>query len=303
MVAAHSGNPTIRIAKTQATYLGRFSRNRGFAGDADSLALRFRDLRCSQPRKSVFNEHPPIFKHEGLNHDAGRPPCRKLHVFCETRRRHDNSSLTSKSCPPLPLDHLFFAGLHRLQGQTQGRQPSCHPNARLAAGAGVWRVLSGEGRGNFSQHGVPIEIHNATGDTPMWKLVDKGTVDFATTSADLLVEAARPGRMSWQSSRSIRLRRRGSWFIGARGFKISTMSSTHIPAHSATESNSWLKFLLKKYPNPTVTITGDTIGVGVVLAKSRTIPSNVSLPASRSINARGATPRRFWWPMPGSIRM
>ena len=120
--------------------------------------------------------------------------------------------------------------------------------------------------GNFSQRGISIDIHNASGTVPIWKLVAKGDTDFATTSADLLVEARSQGADVVALFAVYQTSPQGIMVHRARGFT----SIDDVFTHSGTlgaEAATWRNFLLAKYPNPAVTMTADPSGVGVFLAK------------------------------------
>jgi NitT/TauT family transport system substrate-binding protein len=121
--------------------------------------------------------------------------------------------------------------------------------------------------GGFSSRGANIDIHNASGDVMPWKLVDQGQTDFATTSADLLVEGRAKGADVVALFAVYQTSPQGIMVHKARGFKSIGDVFTHPGTLGAESENSWAKFMLAKFPNPAVTVTALPSSIGVFLAK------------------------------------
>ena len=90
--------------------------------------------------------------------------------------------------------------------------------------------------------------------------------DFATTAADQVLLARSKGADVVAIFAVYQTFPQGIMVHKARGFKTIEDVFTH-PGTLAAEKDSWLDYLLAKFPNPKVTITGYGSGIAAFLAK------------------------------------
>jgi NitT/TauT family transport system substrate-binding protein len=120
--------------------------------------------------------------------------------------------------------------------------------------------------GQFKANGLAVELKVAGAGAPTWQLVDRGSTEFATTSADQVLIARAQGVDVVAVFAVYQTFPQGIMTHKSRGLK-SIADVFNSPGILAAEDNAWLKFLLKKYPQPTVKITGYAGGVATFLAR------------------------------------
>ncbi|HET6248067.1 MAG TPA: ABC transporter substrate-binding protein [Tepidisphaeraceae bacterium] len=148
--------------------------------------------------------------------------------------------------------------------------------------------------GEFSRRGVNIDIQNASGDAmEPWKQVDRGKADFATTSADLLVDARAHKADVVALFAVYQTSPQGIMVHKARGFKTIGDVFTHPGTLGAEADNAWVKFLLAKFPNPAVTITADPPGIGVFMAKPNYSQQCFITSEPLEVKRQGGDPQTF----------
>lgn len=118
----------------------------------------------------------------------------------------------------------------------------------------------------FKDRGLNVMLTSAGAGAPTWQLVASGQTEFATTAADQVLIARARGADVVAIFAVYQTFPQGIMVHEARGFHSIEDVFTH-PGTLAAEDDTWLKFLLGKYPNPKVTITGYTSGVAAFLAK------------------------------------
>lgn len=120
--------------------------------------------------------------------------------------------------------------------------------------------------GAFQKHGLDVTLKSAGAGAPTWQLVASGQTEFATTAADQVLIARSKGADVVAIFAVYQTFPQGIMAHKARGFKTIEDVFTH-PGTLAAEDDTWLKFLLAKYPKPVVTITSYTGGIAAFLAK------------------------------------
>jgi len=118
----------------------------------------------------------------------------------------------------------------------------------------------------FKNRGLNVMLTSAGAGAPTWQLVASGQTEFATTAADQVLIARSRGADVVAIFAVYQTFPQGIMVHEARGFHSIEDVFTH-PGTLAAEDDTWLKYLLAKYPNPKVTITGYTSGVAAFLAK------------------------------------
>lgn len=120
--------------------------------------------------------------------------------------------------------------------------------------------------GAFKKCGLDVALASAGAGAPTWQLVASKQTDFATTAADQVLLARSKGADVVAIFAVYQTFPQGIMVHKARGFKsIDDVFSQ--PGILAAEKDSWLDFLLAKFPNPKVTITGYGSGIAAFLAK------------------------------------
>lgn len=120
--------------------------------------------------------------------------------------------------------------------------------------------------GAFKKRGLNIALASAGAGAPTWQLVASKQTDFATTAADQVLLARSKGADVVALFAVYQTFPQGIMVHQARGFKTIEDVFTH-PGTLAAEDDTWLKYLLAKFPNPKVTITGYSSGIAAFLAK------------------------------------
>ncbi|MDB5304794.1 MAG: hydroxymethylpyrimidine transporter substrate-binding protein, partial [Phycisphaerales bacterium] len=118
----------------------------------------------------------------------------------------------------------------------------------------------------FGKHGIDIDLAVGGESVATWQRVDRGDVDFATTSADQLLIARAQGADVVAVFAVYQTSPQGVMVHKARGFSTMKDVFTH-PGTLAAEPDVWLKFLLKKYGPGQVQLTAYAGGVATFLAK------------------------------------
>lgn len=120
--------------------------------------------------------------------------------------------------------------------------------------------------GAFKKRGLNVALASAGAGAPTWQLVAGGQTDFATTAADQVLLARSKGADVVAIFAVYQTFPQGIMVHQARGFKTIADIFTH-PGTLAAEKDSWLDYLLGKFPDPKVTITGYSGGVAAFLAR------------------------------------
>lgn len=118
--------------------------------------------------------------------------------------------------------------------------------------------------GAFKSRGLNVTIQN---NGSAWQLVANGQSDFGTTSADQVLLARSRGADIVALFAVYQTSPQGIMVHGARGFTKIDDVFTHAGVLGA-ENNAWLKFLLSKFPSPTVKVAGIPQGLGVFMAQA-----------------------------------
>ena len=114
--------------------------------------------------------------------------------------------------------------------------------------------------GAFKKHGLDVAIHSAGAGAPTWQLVASKQTEFATTAADRVLLARSKGADVVAVFAVYQTFPQGIMAHQARGFTTIEDVFTH-PGTLAAEDDTWLKYLLSKYPRPRVSITGYSGGI------------------------------------------
>jgi NitT/TauT family transport system substrate-binding protein len=120
--------------------------------------------------------------------------------------------------------------------------------------------------GAFKNRGLNVSLASAGAGAMTWQLVAGGLTEFATTAADQVLIARSKGADVVAIFAVYQTFPQGIMVHAARGFHSIEDVFTH-PGILAAEHDTWLDFLLAKFPNPKVTITGYGSGVSAFLAK------------------------------------
>jgi NitT/TauT family transport system substrate-binding protein len=118
----------------------------------------------------------------------------------------------------------------------------------------------------FAKHGIDVDLMVGGESVATWQRVDRGEVDFATTSADQLLIARAQGADVVAVFAVYQTSPQGVMVHKARGFSTMKDVFTH-PGTLAAEPDVWLKFLLKRYGPGQVQLTAYAGGVATFLAK------------------------------------
>jgi NitT/TauT family transport system substrate-binding protein len=121
--------------------------------------------------------------------------------------------------------------------------------------------------GAFKKHGLDVSLASAGAGAPTWQLVAGKRTDFATTAADQVLIARANGADVVAIFVVYQTFPQGIMVHAARGFHSIEDVFTH-PGVLAAENDTWLQYLLAKFPNPKVSITGYGSGIAAFLAKS-----------------------------------
>jgi NitT/TauT family transport system substrate-binding protein len=121
--------------------------------------------------------------------------------------------------------------------------------------------------GAFKAHGLQVTLKTAGAGAPTWQLVASGQTTFATTAADQVLIARGRGADVVALFAVYQTFPQGIMAHRARAFHSIEDIFSH-PGTLAAENDTWLKFLLSKYKDPKVTITGYSGGISAFLAKS-----------------------------------
>jgi NitT/TauT family transport system substrate-binding protein len=120
--------------------------------------------------------------------------------------------------------------------------------------------------GAFKKHGLDVALKSAGAGAPTWQLVASKQTEFATTAADQVLIARSKGADVVAVFAVYQTFPQGIMAHKARGFHSIEDVFTH-PGTLAAEDDTWLKYLLAKYPQPKVTITSYSGGVAAFMAK------------------------------------
>jgi NitT/TauT family transport system substrate-binding protein len=120
--------------------------------------------------------------------------------------------------------------------------------------------------GLFKSHGLDVVLKSAGAGAPTWQLVASKQTDFATTAADQVLIARSSGADVVAIFAVYQTFPQGIMVHRARGLHSIEDVFTH-PGTLAAEDDAWLKYLLAKFPDPKVTITGYGSGIAAFLAK------------------------------------
>lgn len=120
--------------------------------------------------------------------------------------------------------------------------------------------------GLYKSHGLDVVLKSAGAGAPTWQLVASKQTEFATTAADQVLIARSRGADVVAIFAVYQTSPQGIMVHAARGFNSIADVFTH-PGTLAAEDDTWLKYLLGKFPNPKVSIVGYTSGVATFLAK------------------------------------
>ncbi len=120
--------------------------------------------------------------------------------------------------------------------------------------------------GNFTNHGLSIDIKSAGEGADMWQLIAQGKADFGTTAADQVLIARAKGADVVALFAVYQTCPQGVMVHKARGFKSLADVFTH-PGTLEAEDNAWLSFCRKKYAAHDVNITNYPGGIANFMAK------------------------------------
>jgi NitT/TauT family transport system substrate-binding protein len=120
--------------------------------------------------------------------------------------------------------------------------------------------------GAFQKRGLDVALKSAGAGAPTWQLVARKETEFATTAADQVLIARSKGADVVAVFAVYQTFPQGIMAHKARGFQSIEDVFTH-PGILAAENDTWLKYLLAKYPQPKVTITSYSGGIAAFLAK------------------------------------
>jgi NitT/TauT family transport system substrate-binding protein len=119
--------------------------------------------------------------------------------------------------------------------------------------------------GAFVRQGLDIDI-KPRGQGQTWKLVAEKVTDFATTAADQVLIAREQGADVVAIFATYQTFPQGIMVHKARGFsKIDDVFAS--PGTLEAEDNTWLKYLLAKFPGTKVKLTSNSPGIATFLAK------------------------------------
>lgn len=120
--------------------------------------------------------------------------------------------------------------------------------------------------GAFKKRGLQVSLASAGAGAPTWQLVARKQTDFATTAADQVLIARANGADVVAVFAVYQTFPQGIMVHAKRGFHSIQDVFTR-PGILAAEKDTWLEYLLAKFPDPKVTITGYGSGVAAFLAK------------------------------------
>jgi NitT/TauT family transport system substrate-binding protein len=119
----------------------------------------------------------------------------------------------------------------------------------------------------FSKRHLDVDLKVGGESVATWQRVDRGEVDFATTSADQVLIARTQGADVVAVFTVYQTFPQGVMVHKARGFTTMQDVFSHPGTLAAEPGAAWLKFLLKKYGPGQVQQTAYAGGVGAFLAK------------------------------------
>jgi NitT/TauT family transport system substrate-binding protein len=120
--------------------------------------------------------------------------------------------------------------------------------------------------GLYKSHGLDVVLKSAGAGAPTWQLVASKQTEFATTAADQVLIARSRGADVVAIFAVFQTSPQGIMVHAARGFSSIRDVFTH-PGTLAAEDDTWLKYLLGRFPNPTVSVVGYSSGIATFLAK------------------------------------
>jgi NitT/TauT family transport system substrate-binding protein len=120
--------------------------------------------------------------------------------------------------------------------------------------------------GAYKKRGLDVAIKSAGAGAPTWQLVASKQTEFATTAADQVLIARSKGADVVAVFAVYQTFPQGIMAHKARGLHSIEDVFMH-PGTLAAEDDTWLKYLLAKYPHPKVTITSYSGGIAAFLAK------------------------------------
>ena len=119
--------------------------------------------------------------------------------------------------------------------------------------------------GVYKSRGLDVVLKSAGAGAPTWQLVASKQTEFATTAADQVLIARSRGADVVAIFAVFQTSPQGIMAHAERGFNSLGDVFTH-PGTLAAEDDTWLKYLLSKYPNPKVSIVGYSSGIANFMA-------------------------------------
>jgi NitT/TauT family transport system substrate-binding protein len=155
-----------------------------------------------------------------------------------------------------------------------GSVPSVHGAATAVQVLLDWKpepefggFYQGQIGGDFARANLDVTLKSAGEGAPTWQLLATGKCDFATTAADQVLIARGHDADIVAVFAVYQTFPQGIMVHKARGFK--SIQDVFASAGTlAAEDDTWLHFLMKKYPNPKVQIVSYAGGIGPFLAKA-----------------------------------
>ena len=118
--------------------------------------------------------------------------------------------------------------------------------------------------GLYKSHGLDVVLKSAGAGAPTWQLVASKQTEFATTAADQVLIARSRGADVVAIFAVFQTSPQAIMVHAARGFNSINDVFTH-PGTLAAEDDTWLKYMLSKFPRPKVSIVSYSSGIATFL--------------------------------------